>query len=398
MSASGLSTTRLDRVRQVLARHVERGAVPGAVALVSRRGETHVDAVGTMAFSSDDPMRRDTIFRISSMTKPITAAAAMLLVEACVVRLDDPVDRLLPELADRRVLTRIDGPLDDTAPAERPITVRDLLTFRMGFGVLVDSPEPHPILKASDDLKLGQGPPAPGEIPAPDEWIRRLGSLPLMRQPGVRWIYNTGSDVLGVLIARAAGQPFEDFLHDRVFEPLGMRDTAFSVPAAALDRLPTSYLSGVETGAAQPYDDPAGQWSRPPAFPSGAAGLVSTVDDYGAFASMLLSLGRHGETRFLSRPSVELMMTNQLTPEQQATAGPILGEHFGWGFGGAIVLTRSDISMTPGLYGWDGGLGTTFLVDRQEQLVAILLTQVSYPKFLEVSADFRTSVYQAIDD
>ncbi len=295
MSSAGFSKTRLARLRDVMAGYVERGEVPGLVALVSRRGETHVEALGMKTLGGSDPVRRDTIFRIASMTKPITAVAAMILVEECKLRLDDPVDELLPELADRQVLKRLDGPLDDTEPAKRPITLRDLLTFRMGFGIVMAPPGTYPIQTAVDDLRLGQGMPQPSLPPEPDEWIRRFGTLPLMHQPGEKWMYHTGSDVLGVLIARASGQPFETFLQERLFEPLGMKDTAFSAPASKLDRLATAYLTNFETGALEFYD-PAegGQWSRPPAFPSGGGGLVSTVDDYLAFGRMMLNQGRHG--------------------------------------------------------------------------------------------------------
>jgi CubicO group peptidase (beta-lactamase class C family) len=227
MSAGGLSRVRLGRMHDVMAGYVERGEVPGIVTLVSRRGEVHVDAIGRMAIGGD-PMRRDAIFRISSMTKPITAAATMILVEECKVRLNEPVDRLLPELAGRRVLKRLDGPLDDTVPAERPITVRGLLTFRMGFGMVMAPPDTYPIQRAVSEQRLGQGMPEPSTPPAPDEWIRRLGTLPLMHQPGEKWMYNTGSDVLGVLIARASGQPLEAFFRERMFESLGMVDTGFS--------------------------------------------------------------------------------------------------------------------------------------------------------------------------
>src|SRR5947208_2896116 len=232
MSTAGLSKARLGRMHDIMVGYVERGEVPGLVTLISRRGEVHVDVIRTQAFADPAPMRRDTIFRISSMTKPITAAATMILVEECKVRLDEPVDRLLPELANRTVLKRLDGPLDDTVPANRPITVRDLLTFRMGFGQMMAPPDAYPILQAASALQIGMGPPNPATMPAPDEWLRRLGTLPLMHQPGERWMYNTGSDVLGVLIARAAGQSLEAFLRERIFEPLGMIDTSFSVPPA----------------------------------------------------------------------------------------------------------------------------------------------------------------------
>src|SRR5258707_4476072 len=209
MSTAGLSGARLTDRHDVLSVYVERGEVPDVFTLVSRRVELHVDAIGTQAFADPTSMRRDTIFRISSMTKPIIAVATMILVEECKLRLDEPVDRWLPELAERQVLRRLDGPLDDTVPAKRPITVRDLLTFRMGFGQMMAPPDAYPILKAANEQQIGLGPPSPSTQPAPDEWMRRLGRLPLMHQPGEMWMYNTGSDVLGVLIARASGQPLE---------------------------------------------------------------------------------------------------------------------------------------------------------------------------------------------
>ena len=195
MSSAGLSNARIARLHDVMASYVERGEVPGLVTLVSRRGETHIEALGMKALGGSDPVQRDTIFRIASMTKPVTAAAAMILVEECKLRLDDPVDGLLPELADRQVLKRLDGPLDDTEPAKRAITLRDLLTLRMGFGMLMVPPDTYPIQTAVDDLQLGQGLHQPSLPPEPDEWIRRLGTLPLLHQPGEKWLYHTGSDL-----------------------------------------------------------------------------------------------------------------------------------------------------------------------------------------------------------
>src|SRR5262245_9054324 len=301
MSTGGLSRARLRRMHEVMAGHVERGELPGVVALVSRRGAVHVDAIGTTATGGSDPMRRDTIFRITSMTKPITAAAAMILVEECKLQLDEPVDRLLPELADRKVLARLDGPLGDTVPAGRPIVVRDLLTFRMGFGVPMAPADAYPIQRAIRELGLvGFGPPNPSAPHEPDEWMRRLSTLPLMHQAGEQWMYNTGSYVLGVLIARAAGQPLESFLRQRIFAPLGMRDTGFTVPAGKLERLASCYLPDAHTGALVLHDGVADSaWSRPPAFPDGGAGLVSTVDDYLAFGQMLLGKGLWDGERIL---------------------------------------------------------------------------------------------------
>lgn len=402
MSKSGLSKVRLDRMHQVMAGYVERGEVPGLVTLVSRRGEVHVDALGTLSLGGKLPVQRDTIFRVSSMTKPVTAAATMTLVEECKLRLDEPVDRLLPELANRKVLKRFDSSLDDTIPANRPITVRDLLTFRLGYGDIMAMPGTYPIQTALSENLIG-GMPSPSKPPAPDEWLRRLGTLPLIHQPGEMWLYNIGTDVLGVLIARASGLPFETFLRERIFEPLGMKDTSFSVPADKLGRFTTSYLTDYETGALKLYDEPeGGQWSRPPAFPSGSGGLVSTVDDFLAFGQMMLDKGKYGNQRILSRPSVEVMTTDQLTPEQKAASGLVEGyfDNHGWGFGMSVVTRRVNPAEPAGKFGWDGGLGTSWYSDPQEEMVTILLTQRAWtsPAPLEVCLDFWTLAYQAIDD
>lgn len=401
--SGGLSKARLDRLHAIMAGYVERAEVPGVVTLLCRRDEVHVDAIGKKALDGTDPIRRDTIFRITSMTKPITAAAAMILVEECKLRLDDPVDRFLPELADRKVLKRIDGPLDDTEPALRPITLRDLLTFRLGFGMIWGPPDAYPIQKAINALGIvGFGPPDQSTPHGPDEWLRRLGSLPLMHQPGERWMYNTGSYVLGVLIARASGSSFEDFLRERLFEPLGMKDTGFSVPAAKLDRLATSYWVNSATGELDLYDGVAdSRWRHPPAFADGGAGLVSTVDDYLAFGRMMLNQGKHGSLHLLSRPSVELMTADHLTPRQKELAGflPGLWDHRGWGFGLSVVTGRDELSATPGRFGWDGGYGTSWASDPREEMVAILMTQrAQFPLFSGVYRDFWTAAYQAIED
>jgi CubicO group peptidase (beta-lactamase class C family) len=401
MSNGGFSKTRLGRLHDVMAGYVHRGEIPGLVALVSRCDQVHVATLGAKTIDASDPVRRDTIFRIASMSKPITAAAAMILVEECKLRLDEAVDRLLPELADRKVLKRPDGPLDDTVPAIRAITLRDLLTFRWGFGVILSDSDP-PIVQAAKELEIGMGPPNPC-MPAPDEWIRRLGTLPLMHQPGERWMYHTGSDVLSVLIARASGRPLETFLRERIFDPLGMRDTGFSVPAKKIHRLATSYLANPQTGKLEVYDQPeSGQWAHPPVFPSGAAGLVSTIDDYHAFARMMLNKEKHGSERILSRPSVELMTTDQLTPGQKAMSGLTPGyfENHGWGFGVSVVTRRVDMSGPIGKFGWDGGLGTSWYSDPSEDMVTILLTQRAWnsPSPPDICLDFWNSAYQAMDD
>lgn len=192
--SSSFSNMRLDHMHQVMAGYVERGAVPGVVTLLARHGEVVVDAIGTQAIGSV-PMQSKTIFRIASMSKPITAVAAMILVEECRLRLDDPIDTYLPELANRHVLRSIESPLDDTVPAHRAITLRDLLTFRLGFGSVMAAPGTYPIQQSIAELRIGgDGPPQPAKTPTADEWMRNLGSLPLMHQPGERWLYNAGAD------------------------------------------------------------------------------------------------------------------------------------------------------------------------------------------------------------
>src|SRR5664279_1595850 len=345
MSTGGLSAARLGLMHRVMEGYVERGELPGLVTLVSRRGETHVDAVGTMAVGGTVPMGRDTVFRISSMTKPITAVATMILGE----------------------------------------------------------PVSTPLLRAMGGRRLGQGPPAPQEPPGPDEWMRNLGTLPLMHHPGERWMYNTGSDVLGVLVARASDRPFETFLRERVFGPLGMVDTGFATPAGVIGRLATAYGTDPSTGALDLYDEPAtGQWSVAPAFPSGGAGLVSTVDDYLAFGRMLLDGGRQRGGRILSRPSVATMTTDHLTPEQKAVSGIVPGffDGHGWGFGVSVVTRRDVVPGSIGTFGWDGGLGTSWFTDPAEELVVVLMTQCAWPSPSPpaVMRDFWALTYAAIDD
>lgn len=362
-----------------MAARVERGEFPGIVTLVARGDDISVDAIGVTAFGGPVPMRRDTIFRITSMTKPVMAALAMILVEDNKIDLEEPVHRLLPEMAGQRVLARLDGPLDETVPARRPVTVEDLLTFRMGFG-LITEPEfdpPWPINEAARELGLMLGPPEPRTVHDPDEWIRRFGTLPLMYQPGEHWNYNVGTLVLGVLLARAAGQPLGDLLRERLFDPLGMAETGFWLPEARARELPSQYQTDPETQQMTEQAQTGPEvWGRPPVFPSGSGGLVSTADEFLIFARLLLDRGVHGGTRLLSEKSVELMTMNHLTPEQIAGGGMILSGS-GWGLGMGVTVEPHEVTGRPGQYGWSGGYGTTWFNDPHERLTGIALTQVS---------------------
>lgn len=398
MTTSALTQAGLDRLHKAMAARVENGSLPGIVTLVAQGEDVYVDVIGALAFGGDQPMRRDSIFRITSMTKPILGAATMLLVDDGRLALDEPVTRLVPELADRRVLKRVDGPLDETVPADRPITVDDLLTFRLGHGLIILEPAtlnpPYPIIQRAEQLGLAMAQPDPRTPHGPDEWIARFATLPLMYQPGERWQYNTGSLVLGVLVARAAGQPLGVFLQDRLFEPLGMRDTGFVMAANQVDRLPTEYATDFSTGKMEEVTITGRDvWTTPPPFPSGAAGLLSTVDDYLAFARLLLDRGVHRGRRLLSEASIEAMTTNHLTREQIAGGGFLLDGQ-GWGYCVGVSVLPDDVSA-PGRYGWSGGYGTTWFNDPGRGRIAIALTQVSDFLFNGGLTEFNQLVAQA---
>jgi CubicO group peptidase (beta-lactamase class C family) len=401
MSMAGLSKARLERMHQVLSGHVERKEMPGLVALVSRHDDVHVETLGTMSVGDPAPMKRDTIFRIASITKPITAVAAMILVEECKLRLDESIEPWLPELATRRVLKSISSQPDDTVPALRAITVRDLLTSRMGFGSVMAMPNTYPIQKLIREYRIaGDGPMLPSQAPGTEEWLQKLGSLPWMAQPGERWMYHVSIDVLGVLIARVSGQSLGTFLRERIFDPLGMKDTAFHVPSGKIERVPALYFFNRQTNTLDFFDDVANSaWRSEPPFESGAGGLVSTIDDYFAFSRMMLNKGRHGREQVLSRATVELMASDQVTAEQRAGSEVFFGAHSSWGFGMAVDTQRNEIFQTPGRFGWDGGFGTSAHTDPTEGMIGILFTQrlMDSPEPPKVFTDFWTLAYGAME-
>ncbi len=401
MTTESLSKPRLERLHHLLSGYIHRGDLPGLVALVSCHGDVHVETLGTMSVGHPAPMQRDTIFRIASLTKPITAVAAMILIEECKLRLDDSIEPWLPELANRRVLQSIASEPDDTVPAKRAITVRDLLTFRMGFGSVMAMPDTYPIQKLIREFQIGgDGPPLPSQSPPADEWLQRLGSLPWMAQPGERWMYHVSADALGMLIARVSGQSLGSFMRERIFDPLRMKDTAFYVPSEKIERLPASYVFNHEMQTLELYDDVANSaWRSEPAFESGGGGLVSTVDDYFAFTRMMLNKGRYGREQILSRASVELMSSDHLTPQQREGSEIFFGANRSWGFGMAVETKRDEIFRTPGRFGWDGGLGTSAYTDPTEGVIGILLTQrmMDSPQPPPVFSDFWTLAYAAIE-
>jgi CubicO group peptidase (beta-lactamase class C family) len=359
-----------------LVRHVEAGTVPGAVAL---RGGRDPEVVAAGVASVDgDPMRDDAIMRIQSMTKAITSVAALRLVEAGRLGLDQSLEEWLPELADRRVLTSPTAPLDDTVPAHRPITLRHLLTMGSGYGMEFGD---SPLQKAMAHNGTEAGP-EPVTLGA-DEWLARLAELPLAFQPGEGWRYHHSFAVLGILIARLAGRPLGEHLAEDLCDPLGMSDTDFGVPQEKLDRLPAAYRFG-EGGLVETEPAGGGFYAGPPPFDVSHGELVSTARDYHRFLRMLVEGGRVDGAPVISEVHLRHMTSDQVPVENKTPDSffPGFWDGTGWGFGVGIETT----GLRRGRYGWSGGQGTNFYVDP-DGTVAILLTQVEMGEHMSGMVD-----------
>jgi len=358
-------------LHDILQAHVDSGSIPGAVGLVARGNDAEVAVVGSIALGGA-PMARNSIFRFASITKPITAAAVMMLIDDGRISLGDPVDGWLPELAEPLVARTPASAVDDVVPAARPISVFDLLSSLAGYGFASDFTLPG-VQRLFAVQKDGR---EPQSFPEPDVWMAELAGVPLLYQPGEAWLYDTCSTLQGVLVARVSGQPLPDFLAERVFEPLGMVDTGFMVPGGKRDRLTSYYRAGPD-GSLDLADGPGGQWSTPPAFALGNGGLAGTADDWLAFGRMLLAGGTGpGGRRLLEAESVRLMTSDHTTPAQRKT-GELFLDGQGWGFGGSVDIAPVDPWNVPGRYGWVGGTGTSAHVTPSSGTVAILLTQVA---------------------
>ena len=352
-------------VEDLLVRHVEAGTVPGAVGSLGS-GDVAVATAGVAALGAG-PMREDAIMRIQSMTKPVTSVAALRLVEAGRLALDEGLEEWLPELADRRVLSSPTATLDDTVPAHRPITLRHLLTNASGYGMaLVESPLQRAM--AENGTEAG---PEPLTLGA-QEWLARLTALPLAFQPGEGWRYHHSFGVLGILIARVTGRPLGHHLAEDVFGPLGMTDTALWVPEEELGRLPAAYRHG-DDGLVETEPAGGGFYAGPAPFDVSHGELVSTVRDYHRFARMLAAGGRTDGEPFVSADHVRQMTSDQVPDEAKTPESffPGFWKGTGWGFGVAVQTE----GPRRGRYGWSGGQGTDFFVDP-DGTIGILLTQV----------------------
>ncbi|MEI9993079.1 MAG: serine hydrolase domain-containing protein [Rhizomicrobium sp.] len=375
----GFSAEGLARIVPTLRPIAESGDLSGFVTLLFRHGEiAQVETIGHRDLEHEKPMTRDTIFRIASMTKPVTSLAALILMEEGRFKLDDPITRWAPEFADLKVLKDAQGPLTDTVPAARAITFDDLFTHRSGlaYGFSSLGPIAHEYQRVLGDVLNN-------DMTA-DAWMKALAGLPLLYQPGERFHYSHSTDVLGFLVGRIAGMPFRDFLVERIFGPLGMSDTDFYVPPEKRERAAVVYRMNNEKNVLEPL--PFKQYDVPPAFCGGGGGLVSTADDYLKFARLMLNKGELGGTRLVSSATIELMCTNRLTPAQRAI--PFLGmipmwDGMGFGLGVSVIDAPEKLGFLGmggvGSFGWPGAFGTWWQADPANDLILIYLIQNAMP-------------------
>lgn len=387
----GFSSARLARIDQAMERYIESGKLAGTLTLVARRGKiAHLQPLGMMDAESQKPIERDTLFRIYSMTKPITSVAVMMLYEEGHFLLTDPVQRYIPSFADVRVLSQTSAGID-LIPPQRAITIRDLLTHTAGLGYgLGEDYIDHRYRQARQALEQD-----PTSTLA--DMVEAITSLPLAYHPGQGWRYSAATDVLGYLVEVVSDVAFDAFLQERILEPLGMVDTGFYVPPDKVARFATNYGPSKESTGLQVIDRPENsRYTRPGRMPSGGGGLVSTAIDYVRFAQMLLNGGALDGTRLLSRKSIELMTANHLPAGLHPFGDRSRG--MGLGVGVVIDLARTQSLGSAGNYGWGGAASTNFWIDPQEELIGVFMTQLMPSGTYPVIDEFRVAVYQAIVD
>ncbi len=394
----GLSAARLDRVRGWMRGWVDTGKLPGMTVCVMRRGElAFAEVYGKADVARDKPMRPDTIFRIYSMTKPLTSVAIMMLYEEGRFQLDDPISKWIPAFANPRVMTGGSRGKIETAPAEREINFRDLLTHTSGltYGFMESNPV-DAAYRAKDGVDFQTADTSLKQV------VERLAQLPLIAQPGKAWNYSVSTDVLGYLVEVISGQPFEKYLKEKVIDPLGMIDTDFHVPQEKHDRLAANYGAGAN-GSLSLIDDPAkSRYLAPRKVNSGGGGLVSTAADYLRFCKFMLNKGELDGVRLLGRKTVELMAANHLDGDMADMGTPRFSEStytgigFGLGFSVMIDPAKAMIVGTPGEYAWGGAASTAFWIDPAEDMAVVLLTQLMPSSTYPIRRELRVLTYQAI--
>ena len=377
-ASGGFVQAGLAAIPPALQRVVDAGDLSGFVTLVWRRGEiAQVNTVGYRDLAAKTPMTRDTLFRIASMTKPVTTVAALMLLEEGKLRLEDPITKWLPEFSGMQVLKEAGGPIDQTYPSPRDITVEDLMTHRAGLAYAFTSV--GPIAQAHED-RLG----SPLGTPlTPEAWLKALGGLPLSYPPGERFHYSHATEVLGFLVARIEGKPIGQVLKDRIFGPLGMGDTDFWCPPAKHGRIAKLYRMNPDTEQLEDVSFP--EETQQPVYEAGGGGLVSSVDDYLKFARMLLGKGEVDGVRLLTTETVEMMAASRLTPAQRAI--PFMGMPFwlsqSFGLGLSMIQDAAAHEWmgagSAGAFGWPGAFGTWWQADPAQDLIAIYMIQDSMP-------------------
>ena len=387
--SASLSAEALAQIPPSLQAVVDAGDLSGFVTLIWRKGEVvQLNTLGLRDVARGEPMTRDTMFRIASMTKPITSVALLMLMEEGKVKLSDPITKWAPEFANQTVLKSATGPLDETYPSPRDITIEDLMTHRSGLAYGFTSVGP---IAFAYESALGS--PLLNPL-GPDEWMKKLGALPLSYPPGAQFHYSHATDVLGFLVGRIAGMSFEDFLRQRIFGPLGMVDTDFWCPPAKRDRLARLYRINPQTDKMEDVSFP--DQDACPAFCGGGGGLISTADDYLTFARLMLNKGELNGVRLISPETHALMTANRLTPEQREI--PFMGIPFwlGQGFGlGVSMITDPEKQAwmgagSEGAFGWPGAFGTWWQADPEQDMVLLYLIQNSMPLGPEAASQLAT--------
>ncbi len=397
----GLCQERLRRIGPHFQKYIDDGKLCGVLSLVARKGRlAWLDTRGKMDLDSGKALRPDAIFRIYSMTKPITSVAAMMLYEEGRFQLDDPIGRYLPAFSDMQVFTGGTARKPETVAAERPISFRDLFTHTSGLTYGFMGTSPVDAMYRLNGLDSGTT-----ELSTAD-FMLQLAEMPLQFQPGTRWNYSMSTDVLGHLVEVISGQSLDDFFHQRIFEPLGMSDTGFHVPAAQASRLTANY-SKRKDGSMQVADAPAAsRYLKPRKFLSGGGGLASTAADYLRFCQMLLNKGELEGARLLGRKTVEYMTRNHLPSGGDLTSmgQPVFSETsydgIGFGLGFSVMLdpSRAQVIGTPGEYAWGGMASTMFWIDPQEELIGMLLTQLMPSSSYPLRREMKVLTYQALID
>jgi CubicO group peptidase (beta-lactamase class C family) len=395
--AVGLSSERLERIVPWMQLYVETGKLAGLSVLVSRRGRIAFRrAHGLADLARGTPMADDTIVRIYSMTKPLTSTAILMLYEEGLFQLDDPITRHLPEFRDMRVFTGGSRGKWESVPAERDITFRDLLTHTSGltYGFMDSTLVDGMYRDGGVDFQTAETSLA--------DVVARAAGMPLLAQPGAEWNYSIATDVLGRLVEVIAGQPFDDFLRERIIRPLGMVDTDFHVPADKLGRFASNYVRGADGRLTLIDDAVDGRYARPRSVPSGGGGLVSTAADYARFCRFILGQGELDGVRLLGRKTVELMTSNHLRGDLADMGQPRFSESsysgIGFGLGFSVMLdpAKAQILGTPGEVAWGGAASTAFWIDPAEDLFVILLTQLMPSSALPLRRELRVLTYAAL--